>query len=71
MADQDIQTAAAKEAFYAFVAKHGGENSTMAMNAHGNAFAVEVYYEYTDDLQRWAVALATAKDYVDQGVESF
>ena len=63
--------AEAEAAFVAFVANHGGINGTLAMNAHGNAFAVEVWSEYADDRHRWTVALGTAKEYVDQGVEGY
>lgn len=67
-----FETAAqAEAAFVAFVADHGGVNSALAMNAHGNAFSVEVYGEFEDDRQRWTVALSTARDYVDQGVTGF
>ena len=41
------------------------------MSAHGNAFSVETHGEYADDLHRWTVALSTAREYVDQGVDSF
>lgn len=61
----------AKAAFEAFVQPHGGVDSQMAMNAYCNAFSVETHDEYEDDLQRWTVALGTARDYVDQGVSSF
>lgn len=61
----------AEAAFVAFVENHGGVNETLALNAHGNAFAAEVWNEYADDLQRWRVALATAKEYVDQGVTGY
>lgn len=66
-----MAVAEAREAFDAFVANHGGVNGTLAMNAHGNAFAVEVRHEYKDDLERWKVALATAKEYVDQDVTGY
>lgn len=61
----------AQSAFNSFVATHGGVNGTLAVNALGNAFAVEVYDEYADDRQRWTVALCTAKEYVDQGVDGY
>lgn len=68
MTDQEFQ---AKQAFEAFVAQHGGIDGDLGMNAYCNAFAVEVYDEYADDLQRWEAALATAKEYVDQGVTGY
>lgn len=55
----------AQSAFHSFVEAYGGSNGEMAMNAYGNAFAVEVHDEYEDDLQRWTVALSTAKEYVE------
>lgn len=61
----------AQAAFNAFVANHGGVNGELAMNAYGNAFAAEVHGEYANDCQRWEVALATAKEYVDQGVTGY
>ena len=63
-----FKTAAeAEAAFVAFVAAHGGVNGEIAQRAFGNAFAVEVCDEYEDDLHRWTVALATARDDVEQG----
>lgn len=61
----------AKAAFAAFVANHGGENGELAMNAECAAFGVEVHGEYVNDLHRWTVALATAKEYVDQAVSGY
>ena len=61
----------AEAAFVGFVEAHGGVNGKLAMNAWGNAFAVEVHGEYEDDLQRWTVALDIAKEYADQGVEGY
>jgi hypothetical protein len=61
----------AHAAFVIFVDQHGGVNGDLAMNAYCNAFAVEVHDEYADDLQRWTVALATAREYVDQGVTGY
>lgn len=69
--DHQVKTLEAKDAFEAYVAFHGGINGDMAMNAWANAFAVEVYGEYADDLQRWTVALNTARDYVDAGVTGY
>jgi hypothetical protein len=75
MTDQEFESQSAsldaQAAFNAFVANHGGVNGELAMNAWGNAFAVEVRDEYADDLQRWTVALGTAKEYVDQGVTGY
>lgn len=61
----------AEAAFVAFVDALGGVHCELAMNAHGNAFAVEVHDEYADDLQRWTVALDTAKEYVDQSANGY
>jgi anti-sigma regulatory factor (Ser/Thr protein kinase) len=69
--DTLIATFKAKDAFEAFVADHGGIDGALGMNAYCNAFAVEVHDEYADDLQRWTVALATAREYVDQGVTGY
>lgn len=33
--------------------------------AHNNGFAVEVYDEYENDLERWGVAYETARMYAD------
>lgn len=54
----------AEAAFDAFVVDR---NSLMAMAAWENAFSAETHDEYADDLQRWTVALDTAKEYADQG----
>ena len=64
-------TRAAEAAFWAYAEQHGGMNGDLAQSAYCNAFAVEVWAEYADDLQRWTVALGTAREYVDQGVTSF
>lgn len=61
----------AEAAFNEFVNKHGGVNSELAMNALGNAFSIDVAAEYPNDLIRWTVALATAREYVDQGVTGY
>ena len=34
-------------------------DENMELEALQNAFAVETYQEYADDLERWTVALAT------------
>ena len=44
---------------------HGAFGADQAL--FGTAFAVEVCDEYEDDLHRWTVALATARDDVEQG----
>lgn len=35
------------------------------MKAWGNAWAAEVYYEYSSDEERWAVAIMTAEMIID------
>ena len=47
----------AESAFKARAKALGDEN--MELEALQNAFAVETYQEYADDLERWTVALAT------------
>jgi hypothetical protein len=61
----------AEAAFNAFVANHGGVNGSLAQNAWNNAFGSQVHDEYENDCERWTVALATAKEYVDQGVTGY
>lgn len=58
--------------FRAFIYSRPEEDrAALEANALGNAFAAEVHDEYENDEQRWAVALATAKEYVDQGVTGY
>ena len=64
-------TADAHAAFVVFVADHGGISSELAVNAFCNAFSAETHDEYADDLHRWTVALATAKEYADEGVTGY
>jgi hypothetical protein len=40
-------------------------NEDMETEAWQNAFSVETYAEYADDLERWTVALATLKMLAD------
>lgn len=62
----------AKAAFEAFIATiPEATRSLIEDNSIANAWSVETFDEYDDDLHRWTVSLATAKEYVDQGVTSF
>ena len=56
----------ARVAFEAFIASlPAAHRDDVEYDAVINSFSVEVYDEYADDLERWTVALGTARDLAD------
>lgn len=56
----------AKKAFYAYIATINSPNAHMVESmSFQNSMAVETYNEYSNDLERWNVALDTAKMIMD------
>ena len=61
-----LATDNARVAFEAFIASLPAESrDDIEHSAWGNSFTVEVHAEYADDLERWTVALGTARDLAD------
>ena len=62
MTDTYEATLAAKNKYEAFIAAlPEAARAEVEGQAFANSFAVEVYDEYSDDLERWNVALETAR----------
>lgn len=59
-------TLAAKKKYEAFIAALPEDiRGEIEGKAFANSFAVEVHDEYADDLERWDVALTTARIWAD------
>ena len=66
MTDNYEATLAAKKKYEAFIAALPEDiRGQIEGQAFANSFAVEVYGEYADDLERWSVALETARMWAD------
>ena len=66
MNDKYEATLAAKKKYEDFIAAlPEATRSEIEGQAFANSFAVEVYDEYADDLERWNVALETARMWAD------
>ena len=70
MTDHYEATLAAKKKYEAFIAALPEDTRwKIGGLANDNSFAVEVYDEYEDDLERWRVAYETARCYADGEIE--
>jgi hypothetical protein len=69
MTDNYEATLDAKKKYEAFIAALPEDiRWQIEGQAFANSFAVEVYDEYADDLERWNVALETARMWADGGL---
>ena len=63
---ENDETWKAKKKYEAFIAALPEDTRwKIEALAHDNSFAVEVYDEYENDLERWEVAYETARCYAD------